>query len=70
LTTISAASSGEADYTVTKNVALTFNEWLYHTYTPRGIGVSCFCPLGIKTDLMSRVVNREGWDERAWAAAI
>ncbi len=39
-------------YTTTKRAALAFSEWLAITYGPRGIAVSCFCPMGMRTPML------------------
>jgi NAD(P)-dependent dehydrogenase (short-subunit alcohol dehydrogenase family) len=53
LTTASAAGLvtqiGSAPYAVTKHAAVAFAEWLSVTYGDRGVGVSCLCPMGVKT---------------------
>jgi NAD(P)-dependent dehydrogenase (short-subunit alcohol dehydrogenase family) len=41
-----------APYTVTKAAELTFAEWLAAECAPSGIGVSCFCPGGMDTDML------------------
>lgn len=43
---------GDAPYTVTKHAAVGLAEWLAVTYGDRGIGVSCVCPQGVRTDLL------------------
>jgi NAD(P)-dependent dehydrogenase (short-subunit alcohol dehydrogenase family) len=56
LTTASAAGLltiiGNAPYAVTKHAAVALAEWLAITYGDRGIGVSCLCPEGVKTDML------------------
>jgi NAD(P)-dependent dehydrogenase (short-subunit alcohol dehydrogenase family) len=42
---------GSAPYAVTKHAAVAFAEWLSITYGDRGIGVSCLCPMGVKTPM-------------------
>jgi NAD(P)-dependent dehydrogenase (short-subunit alcohol dehydrogenase family) len=44
---------GSAPYAVTKHAAVALAEWLAITYGERGIGVSCLCPLGVRTDMCS-----------------
>ncbi len=55
LTTASAAGIvtqiGSAPYAVTKHAAVAFAEWLSVTYGDRGVGVSCLCPMGVKTPM-------------------
>lgn len=57
LQTVSAAGMltelGDAAYSVTKHAALALAEWLAVTYGDRGIGVSCLCPEGVRTDMLS-----------------
>jgi NAD(P)-dependent dehydrogenase (short-subunit alcohol dehydrogenase family) len=57
LTTASAAGIvsqiGSAPYAVTKHAAVAFAEWLSITYGERGIGVSCLCPMGVNTPLLT-----------------
>jgi NAD(P)-dependent dehydrogenase (short-subunit alcohol dehydrogenase family) len=47
------ANIGDASYTVTKHAAVALAEWLSITYGDRGIKVSCLCPQGVNTDLLS-----------------
>lgn len=42
---------GSAPYAVTKHAAVAFAEWLAITYGDRGVGVSCLCPMGVRTPL-------------------
>ena len=44
---------GSAPYSVTKHAAVAFAEWLSIQYKDSGIGVSCICPLGVRTDMLS-----------------
>ena len=57
LTTASAAGIvsqiGSAPYAVTKHAAVAFAEWLSITYCGRGVGVSCLCPMGVNTPLLT-----------------
>jgi NAD(P)-dependent dehydrogenase (short-subunit alcohol dehydrogenase family) len=57
LSTASAAGIvsqiGSAPYAVTKHAAVAFAEWLSITYGGRGVGVSCLCPMGVNTPLLT-----------------
>jgi NAD(P)-dependent dehydrogenase (short-subunit alcohol dehydrogenase family) len=44
---------GSAPYAVTKHAAVAFAEWLSITYGARGVGVSCLCPMGVNTPLLT-----------------
>jgi NAD(P)-dependent dehydrogenase (short-subunit alcohol dehydrogenase family) len=44
---------GMAPYSVTKHAAVAFAEWLSITYGARGIRVSCVCPMGVDTAMLS-----------------
>jgi NAD(P)-dependent dehydrogenase (short-subunit alcohol dehydrogenase family) len=44
---------GCAPYAVTKHAAVAFAEWLSATYGDRGIHVSCVCPMGVETPMVS-----------------
>jgi NAD(P)-dependent dehydrogenase (short-subunit alcohol dehydrogenase family) len=46
---------GAAAYSVTKHAAVGFAEWLAITYGDNGIGVSCLCPMGVKTPLLTEL---------------
>ncbi|MCB0970254.1 MAG: SDR family oxidoreductase [Acidimicrobiales bacterium] len=58
LSTASAAGLlsqiGDLPYSVTKHAAVAVAEWLAITYGDRGIGVSCLCPQGVRTDLLAQ----------------
>lgn len=44
---------GSATYSVSKNAAVAFSEWLAVTYGAQGIGVSCLCPMGVNTNMLN-----------------
>jgi NAD(P)-dependent dehydrogenase (short-subunit alcohol dehydrogenase family) len=55
LQTASAAgllSISDASYAVTKHGAVAYAEWLAIAYGDRGIKVSCFCPMGVRTNML------------------
>lgn len=55
LQTASAAgllSISDPSYAVSKHGAVAFAEWLSITYGDRGIKVSCFCPMGVRTNML------------------
>lgn len=57
LMTCSAAgllANAEAPYMVSKHAAVAFAEWLAINYRSRGITVSALCPLGVRTDMLTR----------------
>jgi NAD(P)-dependent dehydrogenase (short-subunit alcohol dehydrogenase family) len=64
LSTASAAGLlslvGGAPYTVTKHAAVAFAEWLAITYGERGVRVSCLCPMGVRTQLLSDGLDAPG----------
>jgi len=57
LSTASAAGLltqvGSAPYSVSKHAAVAFAEWLSVTYGDRGLRVSCLCPMGVDTPLLT-----------------
>ncbi|CAN5683522.1 SDR family oxidoreductase [soil metagenome] len=57
LSTASAAGLltqiGDLPYSVTKHAAVSVAEWLAVTYGDQGITVSCLCPQGVNTDLLT-----------------
>jgi NAD(P)-dependent dehydrogenase (short-subunit alcohol dehydrogenase family) len=46
---------GAAGYAVTKHAAVGFAEWLSITYGDSGIGVTCVCPMGVDTPLLTDI---------------
>jgi NAD(P)-dependent dehydrogenase (short-subunit alcohol dehydrogenase family) len=58
LVTASAAglltTLGDAAYTATKHAAVGLAEWIWITYSDRGVKVSCLCPQGVRTDMVLR----------------
>ena len=41
-----------APYSVTKHAVVAFAEWVSITHGDSGIGVSCLCPLGVRTQML------------------
>jgi len=50
---------GSPAYTLTKRAAVALAEWLAITYGARGIGVSCLCPQGVRTDMLTSAPRGE-----------
>ena len=46
------STPGNSTYAATKHAVVGFAEWLAFTYKHRGIGVSCLCPLGVRTPML------------------
>jgi NAD(P)-dependent dehydrogenase (short-subunit alcohol dehydrogenase family) len=61
---------GAAGYSVTKHAAVGFAEWLAITYGDKGIGVSCVCPMGVDTPLLSEITQSSDPAARMAAAAV
>ena len=47
------AQIGSVPYSVTKHAAVAFAEWLSLTSGDRGLRVSCLCPQGVNTNMLS-----------------
>lgn len=50
---------GSPAYSVTKHAAVGFAEWLSITYGDKGVGVSCLCPMGVKTALLDGLTETD-----------
>lgn len=61
---------GGAGYSVSKHAAVGFAEWLAITYGDEGIGVSCVCPMGVKTPLLTDMRESSDPDTRLAAGAV
>jgi NAD(P)-dependent dehydrogenase (short-subunit alcohol dehydrogenase family) len=65
---------GSGPYSVTKHAAVAFAEWLSITYHDRGLRVSCLCPMGVNTNMLSSgepgSVDRIGGDVVRAAGAV
>ena len=59
---------GLAPYAVTKHAAVGFAEWLSITYGERGVRVSCLCPMGVETAMLSAGMGADG--EEALGARV
>lgn len=61
---------GAAAYSVSKHAAVGFAEWLAITYGELGIGVSCLCPMGVDTALLTELRESPEPDARLAASAV
>jgi NAD(P)-dependent dehydrogenase (short-subunit alcohol dehydrogenase family) len=61
---------GAAAYAVSKHAAVGFAEWLAVTYGDMGIGVSCVCPMGVDTALLTELRDSPEPDARLAADAV
>jgi NAD(P)-dependent dehydrogenase (short-subunit alcohol dehydrogenase family) len=61
---------GAAAYAVSKHAAVGFAEWLAITYGEVGIGVSCLCPMGVDTALLTELRESPEPDARLAASAV
>ncbi len=61
---------GAAAYSVSKHAAVGFAEWLAITYGDAGIGVSCVCPMGVDTALLTELRVSPDPEARLAAGAV
>jgi NAD(P)-dependent dehydrogenase (short-subunit alcohol dehydrogenase family) len=58
-------------YSVTKHAQLAAMEWLAVTYGRRGIGVTCFCPNGMRTPMLeATAASGNAYARRALALSV
>ena len=74
LSTASAAGLltqiGSPTYSVSKHAAVAFAEWLSVTYRTSGVAVSCLCPMGVNTDLLTGGSGSDDANARRSAQAV
>ena len=74
LSTASAAGLltqiGSPTYSVTKHAAVAFAEWMSVTYGSRGIAVSCLCPMGVNTAMLTGGAGSDDETARMGAKAV
>jgi len=51
---------GAAPYAISKHASVAFAEWLSITHARQGIKVSCLCPLGVRTGMLSEETEGVG----------
>jgi NAD(P)-dependent dehydrogenase (short-subunit alcohol dehydrogenase family) len=61
---------GAAGYSVTKHASVGFAEWLSITYGDNGIGVTCVCPMGVDTPLLTGIIDSPDPAARMAGAAV
>jgi NAD(P)-dependent dehydrogenase (short-subunit alcohol dehydrogenase family) len=61
---------GDAPYAVTKHAAVAFSEWLSVTYGAQGIRVSCLCPMGVNTRMLTDMLEANDEAERLGARTV
>jgi NAD(P)-dependent dehydrogenase (short-subunit alcohol dehydrogenase family) len=61
---------GSAAYAVTKHAAVGFAEWLAIAYGGHGIGVSCVCPMGVNTNLLTSTLKSSDSDAQLMGRSI